>query len=212
MGAWDFVCGIIVGILLACISFVLQTSQVSAIRGKLYGGDANSTVRRHPVQHRFLEQAGRQIYVMKLAGFLFFGTIVDVEKHIRAIVDESFRQGEPIRYLVIDLLNVDGVDFSASETFARIHRLSSKRDIQLVICGVSRLDGKVGKSLRSTGLLDKDDGIQYFTCLNVALEFCENQLLRSLRRQQQCKAESESTPLFLGNYGRSLIHEVLTNI
>ena len=73
MGAWDFVIGILVGILLACVSFVLQASKISAIRGNLPGGIANSTVRRHPIQHRFLQSAGQQTHVMKLAGYLFFG-------------------------------------------------------------------------------------------------------------------------------------------
>lgn len=208
MGAWDFVYGIGVGILAACVSFVLQTSQVSAVRGKLYGGVANSTVRRHPIQHRFLEEAGKQIYVMKLAGLIFFGTIVDVEKQTRAIVDQSFEQQKPIRYLVLDLYNVDGVDFSASETFARIHRVLNKRDVQLVICGVSSLDGKVGKSLRSAGLFDRDDGIKYFQSLNIALEFCENQLLKPFYHEQNSEVESESSPTFLGKFA---LHTSLAN-
>jgi len=198
MGAWDFVYGILVGVLLACVSFVLQAARISAVRGKLYGGVANSTVRRHPIQHRFLEEAGRQIYVMKLAGFIFFGTIVDVEKQTRAIVDESFQQRKPIRYLVLDLYSVDGVDFSASETFARIQRVLNKRDVQLVICGVSSLDGQVGKRLRSAGLFDEDDGIKYFQSLNIALEFCENELLKHFYREQNSKVKSESSPTFLG--------------
>lgn len=207
MGAWDFVYGILVGILLACVSYVLQTAQISAVRGKLYGGVANSTVRRHPIQHRFLEEAGKQIYVMKLAGFLFFGTIVDVEKQTRAIVEESFQQQKPIRYLVLDLYNVDGVDFSASETFARIQRVLNKRDVQLVICGVS-LDGKVGKALRSVGLFDEDDGIKYFQSLNIALESCENELLRPFYHHQNSENEMESSPAFLGE---SCCHSHYTN-
>ena len=71
MGAYDFVVGILVGIVLACVSFVLQTSQISAIRATLPGNVASSTVRRHPTQHNFLQEVGQQIYVMKLAGYLF---------------------------------------------------------------------------------------------------------------------------------------------
>ena len=198
MAAWDFVYGILVGVLLACVSYVLQTSQISAVRSKLYGGVANSTVRRHPVQNHFLERAGEQIYVMKLAGFLFFGTIVDVERQIRIIVNQSFEQQTLIRYLVLDLQNVDGIDFSAADKIARIQRLLCKRSIQFVICGVSDLDTNVGKKLRIMGLFDKDDGISYFPSLNVALEFCENQLLRSLRHQQRFENEAESTPMYFG--------------
>lgn len=201
MGVWNFVYGILVGILLACVSYVLQTSQISAVRSTLTGAIANSTVRRHPIQRRFLEEAGKQIYVMKLAGILFFGTIVDVEKQIRAAVDGSFQMGTPIRYLILDLYSVDGVDFSASETFMKIKRVLDVRDVQLVISGVS-LESKAGQSLRNVGLFDEDDGIRYFQTLNVALEFCENQLLKPFYQQQNSETESESCPAFLGEYAQ----------
>lgn len=195
MGAWDFVIGILVGILLACVSFVLQTSQVSAIRGKLYGGVANSTVRRHPIQHRFLQDAGQQIHVMKLAGYLFFGTIVGVEKQIRALLHESF-QDQPIRFLVLDLYNVDGVDFSAAEAFTRINRILNAKYVQLVICGL-KLDGEVGRSLRNVGLFDESDGVQFFISLNSALEYCENELLKAFYHQRDAEVETESSPAFM---------------
>jgi len=144
-----------------------------------------------------LEEAGKQIYVMKLAGILFFGTIVDVEKQVRDTVDKSFQQRSPVRYLVLDLYNVDGVDFSASETFMKINRVLIVRDVQLVISGVS-LESKAGKSLRNVGLFDEDDGIRYFQSLNVALEFCENQLLKPFYQHQNAETETESSPAFLG--------------
>lgn len=123
---------------------------------------------------------------------------MDVEKQIRAIVDDSFHRQEPIRYLVVDLYNVDDVDFSASETFARIHRVLNKRNVQLVICGVSSLEGQVGKRLRSAGLFDEDDGIKYYKSLNIALEYCENQLLKPFYYEQNSEVASESGPDFLG--------------
>lgn len=196
MGAYDFVVGILVGIVLACVSFVLQTSQVSAIRGVLYGGVANSTVRRHPVQQRFLLEAGKQVHVMKLAGYLFFGTIVGVEKQIRELLrEESFRQ-QPIRFLVLDLYNVDGVDFSAGEAFKRTNRLLNQQSVQLVMCGLET-ESDVGKSLRNVGLFDDDDGVYYSMSLNSALEYCENELLKAFYHQRDLEVETESTPAFL---------------
>ena len=193
MGAWDFVIGILVGILLACVSFVLQTSQISAIRGSLPGGVASSTVRRHPIHHRFLQEAGQQIHVMKLAGYLFFGTIVGVEKQIRALLlDKS--QNRPIRFLVLDLYNVDGVDYSATEAFTRIRRLLGEDNVHLIICGIT-MDGDIGKGLRNAGLFDTADGVIYFETLNSALEDCENELLKTLYEQRDALSESESTPI-----------------
>ncbi len=209
MGAYDFVVGILVGIILACVSFVLQTSQISAIRGKLYGGVANSTVRRHPIQQRFLLEAGKQVHVMKLAGYLFFGTIVGVEKQIRELLrEESFRK-QPIRFLVLDLHNVDGVDFSAGEAFTRTNRLLIKQGVQLVMCGLE-MQSDVGKSLRNVGLFGDDDGVYYSKSLNSALEYCENELLKAFYHQRDLEVETESTPAFMGKAALELSKD-LTN-
>ncbi len=189
MGAWDFVIGILVGILLACVSFVLQASQVSAIRGSLYGGVANSTVRRHPIQHRYLQDAGQQVYVMKLAVYLFFGTIVGVENQIRGMLNNSFNE-QPIRFLVLDLYHVDGVDFSAAEAATRINRILSARNIQLVICGITE-GGDVYKGLVSVGLFDENEGVKFFVSLNSALEHCENELLKTFYRLRDAEGEDE---------------------
>ena len=197
MGAYDFVIGILVGVILACVSFVLQTSQISAIRGKLYGGVANSTVRRHPTQQSFLLGAGEQVYVMKLAGYLFFGTIVGVEKEIRELLrEETFRQ-QPIRFLVLDLYNVDGVDFSAGEAFKRINRLLIRQEVQLVMCGLE-MESDVGKSLCNVGLFEDEDGVYYSKSLNSALEYCENELLKAFYFRRNLELETESSPAFIG--------------
>lgn len=197
MGAWDFVIGILAGILLACVSFVLQTSQVSAIRGSLPGGVANSTVRRHPIQHRFLQQAGRQIHVMKLAGYLFFGTIVGVEKEIRNLLLESF-QTQRVRFLVLDLYNVDGVDFSAAEAFTRINRVLNAKDVKMIVCSFS-MEGEMGRSLCNVGLFDSEDAVQYFESLNSALEYCENDLLKAFyEHQRNALTQSDPSANFLG--------------
>ena len=76
---------------------------------------------------------------MKLAGYLFFGTIVGVESKVRSMLQDQF-QSRPIRFLVLDLYNVDGVDFSAAEAFTRINRILKAKGVELVICGV-RMDG-----------------------------------------------------------------------
>jgi SulP family sulfate permease len=184
MGAWDFVVGILVGIILALLDFVVQTSQTSAIRATHSGQIANSTVRRPKMQHRFLKEAGRQIFVMKLGGQLFFGTIVGVENRIRALLDEEAFQTRPIRYLVLDMAHIIGVDFSAAEAFKRINRLLKKRGVTMCIAGQNP-DGKISRSLRKAGLFGSDDEVHVFHDLNKALEYCENTLLNALQRQQE---------------------------
>ncbi len=86
MGVWDFVAGILLGIVLACVSLVVQTSRKSAIRGTFSGAVARSTVRRNLLQQRFLREVAGQIHVVKLAGYMFFGNLGT--SHVQANMNE----------------------------------------------------------------------------------------------------------------------------
>ena len=70
MGIYDFVAGIGIGIGLACLVYVVQTSQKTVIRAEFSGTVAESTVRRHPRQRNYLRKVGPQIRVVKLGGVL----------------------------------------------------------------------------------------------------------------------------------------------
>lgn len=111
MTGWDFVAGIGAGIILACVSFVVSSSQRRAIRSILTGAVARSTVRRHPKQSAFLKEVGRQTRIMKLQGFLFFGTISACEGAIRKILDAASWSKNPIRFLVLDFSMASGEFF-----------------------------------------------------------------------------------------------------
>lgn len=189
MGAWDFVVGIFVGIILACVNFVVQTSQKSAIRATYSGEVAGSTVRRPPIQQQFLREAGQQTLMMKLGGYLFFGTIVNVEKTMRGLIEDDAFDRRPIRFLILDFSRVYGLDFSAAEAFTRINRVLRKRNVQTVISGLN-IEGDVGKSLQNVGLFEPDSGVPIFEDLNSALEFCENDHLKVFYNRQ----EALSTP------------------
>ena len=100
---------------------------------------------------------------------------------------------------MLDLFNVDGVDFSAAEAFGRIRKLLFAKGVTLVICGTA-WDSEVGKSLQTVGLFD-DEGeieVQYFMSLNSALEYCENQLLKTLYHQRESGHERSSHSAKLG--------------
>lgn len=177
MGAWDFVSGIIIGIILACVSFVVQTSRKSAIRATYSGDVTGSTVRRPPIQQRYLREAGQQTLIIKLTSYLFFGTIVNVENTMRGLIEEEAFNRRPIRFLILDFSRVHGLDFSAAEAFTRINRILRKRNVQTAIAGLD-VEGDVGRSLQSVGLFEAENGVRIFEDLNSALEFCENNYLK----------------------------------
>lgn len=187
MGTYDFVVGVAVGIGLACLVYVVQTSRKSVIRAEFSGEIAESTVRRHARQRAYLHRVGPQIRVVKLGGYLFFGSIVNVEKTVRALIDAKAFAQAPIRYLVVDFSHVTGIDFSAAEAFGRMHRILRRRDVEMIIAGVN-LHDEVGRSLQMDGLFEESDDApppKVYENLNGALEACENGLLITLTEKQQ---------------------------
>ncbi|KAL2129854.1 hypothetical protein VTI74DRAFT_7202 [Chaetomium olivicolor] len=191
MGTYDFVVGIGVGILLAFMSLTFQTSRVSAVRASYSGDVVGSTVRRNPTQQHYLRQVGRQINIIKLSGYLFFGTIVGVEDRIRALIaDEEFSR-RPIKFLILDLWLVTGLDYSAAEVFNTISRLLNGKDVELVISGVDPEHG-LGRTLRTVGLGEDGIEVKLLPELNSALEYCENELLKTLYANQDDTASTRT--------------------
>ncbi|KAK5990826.1 hypothetical protein PT974_09099 [Cladobotryum mycophilum] len=184
MGIYDFVVGIGVGILLAFVSLIIQTSRVSAIRGSYDGDVVTSTVRRNPSQDHYLNQVGRQIYIMKLTGYLFFGTVVSVEARIRALLDDHAFAQKPIKFLILDLWHVTGLDYSAGEAFNTISRLLDNKGVHLILSGLDA-DSELGQNLRAVGLGSGKIEVMMLPDLNSALESCENELLKTLYAHQE---------------------------
>lgn len=199
MGMYDFVVGIGVGVLLAFVSMIFQASRVSAIRATFSGEVVGSTVRRNPSQQHYLQNVGKQIYLIKLTGFLFFGTIVSVEEKIRRIIDDEEFERRPIKFLILDLHHVTGLDYSAGEAFSTVSRLLFAKKIVLVLSGVD-MDGPLGRDLRAVGLgmSSKDTEVSFCPSLNSALESCENELLRTFYASQEAiRATRNATTLSL---------------
>lgn len=74
MGFVGFPEGIGAGVVLSCVFFVFMYSRSSAIRETFTGKDVSSTISR-PFRHQlFLDKVGTQTRILKLQGFMFFGT------------------------------------------------------------------------------------------------------------------------------------------
>jgi SulP family sulfate permease len=198
MGLYDFVVGIAIGIGLACLVYVVQTSRKNVIRAEFSGAVAESTVRRHPRARKYLHKVGPQIRVVKLSSYLFFGSIVRVEKNVRSMVDAEAFAASPVRYLILDFSHVSGIDFSAAEAFARMNRILHRREVKMSMAGVT-LGSEVGKSLSMVGLFVEgaDDpsvpAPKLYEDLNGALEACENEMLMVLAGKEKIESQDGNT-------------------
>ena len=105
---------------------------------------------------------------------MFFGTITQVEESIRKLFEEHAWHRTPIRFLVLDLALVAGVDLSAAEAFVRVQRLLASKRVVLVLCGFT-VDSDVGRALTNVGLLEMT-GVELFETFSDAMEcepFCQ---------------------------------------
>lgn len=177
MGIFDFVLGIIVGILIACFKFLIDSSKLQTINGEFNGTVAKSTVYRDSIQTKFLNGVGEQIYVLKLQNLLFFGTIISIEEKVDKLLEISDNDSSKrrIKYLILDFknINADNIDYSAAEGFNRIKRFTQTKRIQLIISSIRERD-HIYNAFNNVGLLDN---VELFNDLNSALEWCENEFL-----------------------------------
>lgn len=177
MGGYDFVTGILAGIVLACMFYVITSARNSPISSEFSGSNVRAAIRRHPVLSRFLRRMSTQIYIIKLQGALFFGTNVAVEQSVRHALEKAGQ----IKFLIIDLHKVNSIDYSSADTFARIKRLCDAKKVRMILSGASTSNEKV-RGLRAVDLIqdshDKSDTkVHIFPTINLALECCENQFL-----------------------------------
>ncbi|CAI4475157.1 ASN_HP2_G0020440.mRNA.1.CDS.1 [Saccharomyces cerevisiae] len=192
MGIFDFVLGIIVGILIACFSFLVDSTKLQTINGEYNGNVARSTVYRDYVQTKFLDGIGEQIYVLKLQNLLFFGTIISIEEKIERLLQISNKDATKrrIKYLILDFknINADNIDYSAAEGFNRIKRFTETKRIKLIISSIKERD-RIYNAFNNVGLLND---VELFADLNSALEWCENEFLfqyKQLRKKAKERLE-----------------------
>lgn len=197
MGAVDFVFGIFVGIILACLSFVVDAANSPVVQGVFLGSVARLTVLRHPRQQEFLRDVGDQICVVKLQGTVFFGLIGGVEHTVRTKFEHESFKCNPIKFLIVDMRNVYSLDFLAAEGFRRILNVATEFGTSLMFLSVQQDDDTI-KGLRDAGLWDECDEnheILLFATLNHALEWCENSFLTTyLAVTQRRRSRVNSKP------------------
>jgi SulP family sulfate permease len=176
MAATGLVWGLVVGLVAAAVLFVVEYGRVEIVRNILTGRDYQSGNDSSEERRRLLQAAGEAILIVRLQGFLFFGTAERVRQRIQHHVKST--DGAPIRYLVIDFRRVSGLDSSTVMSLTRLAQLTVPDRFVLVLCGMA--DGVRTAMARGGFATDADSQVRLFDDLDHALEWCENDLLASI--------------------------------
>jgi SulP family sulfate permease len=161
--------GVIVGLILAVVMFVVSYSRVSVIKFAFTGREYRSRVTRALYEQKILDEHGSELYIMKLEGFIFFGTA----NGIFAALRERVKTGtETFKYCLIDFSKVSGIDSTGMLSFNRMLQWTQEQGITLILAGLDEKSHAQFKQLET-----ETGSIQFLPSLDRGLEWCENTLI-----------------------------------
>ena len=183
--------GIVTGVVAAIILFIHNYSRVDVVTHALSGAQLNSNVDRPVRDGRLLVEQGDAICILKLQGFIFFGTASHVFEEIRLRVSDPARPA--LRFVVLDFRRVTGLDSSAIFSLRKAEQLARKRGFILAVC---QAGPALEKELREVVLhAAAGSCLRLYPDLDHGLEACENELLlgaHGTERRHQTLAEQWS--------------------
>ena len=173
VAAIGFLEGIAAGIFVAAIIFVITYSRVNIIKNILNGQIFHSKVDRPKAHRDLLMKRGAEIYILRLQGFIFFGTIQTILDHVRARLDDKSQP--KLGFLVLDFQRVTRLDSSAVFGITRLKQLAQSNNVWMVWTQVSPT---IDRQLERGGLVDEtDDSFIILPTLDHGVEWCENKIL-----------------------------------
>jgi SulP family sulfate permease len=130
---------------------------------------------------------GDRVQILRVHGFLFFGTSNGLLERIRTRMEAT-----PLRFLVIDLRRVTGVDSSAVVSFVKVVHLAEAFGFELVLTGVS---DQVRKQLGQGGVVESEGIVRFEPDLDRGLQRCEEGLLEGAVAEPLVVADGSSDGL-----------------
>lgn len=176
IGLVGFLEGVTIGVLVAAILFVFNYSRIDALRHMYTRHHYPSPVTRPPAEDELLEAYGSQIVMAELHGYLFFGTAHRLFSHLRTRLEA--RGLQQIQFVLLDFRLVTGMDSSVMTSFRRLVRHLAQADVQLVVSGMAPvMEAAWARDVVNNG---QTIDVPIFPTLDLALIWCENQVLATL--------------------------------
>lgn len=175
-----FLPGLGAGLLAATILFIVSYSRVSVVKHALRGREARSLVVRSPGEEALLDKLKERLLVLKLHGFVFFGTANSLYERIR---DEVRRAN--LGYIVLDFSQVTGLDATGMLSFEKLRQLAEERKVVLVFTGLFHKNLQriaLADRLARGGLPEQPGVVYVFQDMDRGVEWCEEQLLADAGR------------------------------
>ncbi|MGZ5296872.1 MAG: SulP family inorganic anion transporter [Actinomycetota bacterium] len=171
--AKGFLPGVVIGLVMAVVLFAVSYGRIESVHEVAFGDTYRSNVDRPPDERAALRTMDERVQILRVQGFVFFGSANGLLERIRKRVEAA-----PLRFLLIDLRQVTGVDASAVVSFVKVIHLAEANGFELVIAGAS---DPVRKQLGRGGVVAVDRVVRFEPDLDHGLQRCEDVLLEEGR-------------------------------
>jgi SulP family sulfate permease len=164
------------GIAMAIILFVRDQMSGTVILRKTTLIETPSKTRRSEAENDSLKKHGDQAVICRLQGNLFFGTTDQLFIQLQEELKTK-------KYLLLDMRKVQSIDFTAVHLFEQMNQRLEENGGKLLFSGMpSGLYNtrNFEKYLANMGLVHHASGVLIFEYLDGALEWMEEQLLKSI--------------------------------
>lgn len=175
--------GILMAIVFALFIFIYSYSLVNIIKFTLDGRNIRSNVDRDTKELFILKDEGDEILILKLQGFLFFGTVDVIAEAIEARLNQKGLN--PLKYIIIDFNLISGTDYSSLIGITRLINYIEKHNIHLVFSNFPpetfrKIESILVNERKEKGMEKEDrflNSILNFPSFDLALVWCENKIL-----------------------------------
>jgi sulfate permease, SulP family len=166
--------GIGVGIVAAVLMFLHNYSRVQVVTHTYSGADLRSNVERPVGELRFLREHGGAISVLRLQGFIFFGTANDLLHRVRNRAEDAALPR--LKFVIFDFRRVSGLDSSAGFSLSKVGALARRLNFELILTDAAE---PILRLFEKSGLIESGAGtIRIVPDLDSALEWCELHVLK----------------------------------
>jgi SulP family sulfate permease len=167
--AKGFLPGVVIGLVMAVVLFAVSYSRIELLHEVTFGDTYRSNVDRGPAERAALRTMSEKVQVLRVNGFVFFGSANVLLERIRKRVEAG-----PVRFMLLDLRRVTGVDSSAVVSFVKIVNLAEANGFELVLAGAS---DPVREQLARGGVIATEGVVRFELDLDRGLQRCEDVLL-----------------------------------
>ncbi len=169
-----FLEGVGAGIFASVIIFVIRYSSINLVKNAGDGNCFRSSKDRPIPDQRLLDHYAHQSLILQLQGFIFFGTANSLYETIRNYVDSV---ETPLRFVMLDLGLIRGIDSSAVKSFEKIIQLLNKNDTHLFLANLA--DGTKDQLQAGGFSSDAHERLYFFSGLDKCMEYCEDKIVET---------------------------------